>query len=124
MKEKYSMRSRTIDVIVKSHASNYTPGPGEYETEWENGAARHSISKYQNSKFGTIDPNLQRFPQIKPSPGPDAYQNEDGGVASGQYTLSRHTARGGRVFSREARFTGTHWRPSVNPGPSNYNVPT
>jgi hypothetical protein len=70
-----------------------------------------------------IDPNTKRFPEIRQAPGPSSYSQVDGEMANGsRYTLSRHNAKGGRVFSREARFTSTHWKPTDNPGPSNYYV--
>jgi hypothetical protein len=45
-------------------------------------------------------------------------------MEDGHYTLSRHNGKGGRVFSREARFSGAQWKPTENPGPSNYQIPT
>lgn len=71
MKQEYSLRSKTLDVIEKSKMSNHTPGPGAYESvDFESNGGRTRISKYSDSKFGTIDPKLERFPQIKPTPGP------------------------------------------------------
>lgn len=60
---------------------------------------------------------------IKQSPGPSSYQEEDGSSDSNHYTLSRHTAKGGRVFDKEARFTGQFWKPSNTPSPAKYEVP-
>jgi hypothetical protein len=82
------------------------------------------VSKFSDVRMATIDPNTKRFPEIKHGPGPSSYSHVDGEMASGKYTLSRHSGKGGRVFSREARFTSSHWKPSNNPGPSNYYVST
>ena len=32
MAEKYSMRSKTIDVLQKTNTANFAPGPGSYES--------------------------------------------------------------------------------------------
>ena len=73
MRQAYSLHSKTIDVLDKHKMSNFTPGPGSYEyPDFENGS-RQSNSKFGNSKLGTIDPNLKRFPEIKQSPGPSNY---------------------------------------------------
>lgn len=53
--------------------SNFTPGPGTYESpDFEDGS-KQSNSKFGNSKLGTIDPHLKRFPEIKQTPGPSSY---------------------------------------------------
>jgi hypothetical protein len=83
---------------------------------------KSQISKYGDCKLAKIDPNTKRFPEIKHSPGPSTYSHVDGSMESGRYTLSRHNGKGGRVFNREARFTSSHWKPSDNPGPTNYHV--
>ena len=76
-----------------------------------------------SSKYGTIEPHRKRFPTIKQTPGPSTYDGEDGVPDSNRFTLSGHTAKGGRVFNKEARFTGQQWRPSNTPSPANYDVP-
>ena len=101
MPQEYSLHCKTIDVIEKNKMKHYTPGPGNYETnDFENKSGRHSNSKYTDSKFGTIDPHKKRFPVIKQSPGPSSYEGGDGSPDSYQYTLSRHPAKGGRVFDK------------------------
>jgi len=71
MHQEYSLRSKTIDVVDKSKMANFTPGPGAYDSiDFEMNGGRTRVSKYTDSKFGTIDGNLERFPQIKPTPGP------------------------------------------------------
>ena len=125
MSQSYSLHTKTIDVIDKHNMKHYTPGPGSYEpVDFENGSGRYGCSKYSDSKLGTIDPTLERFPKVKQTPGPSTYNSGDGELGSGHYTLSRHAGKGGRVFGREGRFTCDHWRSSKNPGPANYDVPT
>lgn len=99
MRQTYSLHSKTIDVIERNKMSNFTPGPGTYESpDFEDGS-KQSNSKFGNSKLGTIDPHLKRFPEIKQTPGPSSYESEEG-FGTGHYTLSRHNGNGGRVFNR------------------------
>lgn len=120
MQERYSIRSKTINLAEK-HSNRYTPGPAAYEPlDLAKKDGRQQVSKYADAKLAKIDPNSKRFPEIKHSPGPTSYSQADGSIAEGRYTLSRHNAKGTRVFSREPRFTSHHWKPSDNPAPTNY----
>lgn len=122
MSERFSIRSKTINLVEKQ-SNRYTPGPAAYEPVDLGGKeGRHQVSKFSDVKMAKIDPHSKRFPEIKQAPGPSSYSHADGQMADGKYTLSRHSGKGGRVFSREARFTSSHWKPSENPGPSNYYV--
>jgi hypothetical protein len=100
MRQNYSLHSKTIDVVEKAKMCHHTPGPGAYESSDFEGPSKQTNSKYGNSKLGTIDSNLKRFPEIKLTPGPSSYHNEDGMLGTGHYMLSRHAGNGGRVFSR------------------------
>lgn len=100
------------------------PGPGSYEAvELDATKQRTKVSKFQGPKLGVI-PQSQRFLTIKDSPGPHNYNELDGFSATARYVVSSHRGRGTRPFTREKRFTHEHWRPSRNPGPSDYEKPS
>lgn len=78
------------------------------------------MSKYKSTKYGTIDPNAKRFPEIKVSPGPTDYSNEDSSKFVSGYIVSSYRGAGSRHFDREARFTHNHWKVRETPGPGKY----
>jgi hypothetical protein len=62
MHEKYSMRSKTINLAEKQ-SNRYTPGPAAYQSiDFEKDNGRYQISKYGDTKLAKIDPHSQRFP--------------------------------------------------------------
>lgn len=123
MFEKYTMRPKTLNLTEK-HSNKFTPGPAAYDSiDFQNDTGRYKVSKYKDKQLAKIDPYTKRFPEIKNSPGPSTYGHFDGSMESGHYVLSRFNGKGGRVFSRGARFTSIEWKPSTNPGPCDYNIP-
>ena len=59
-----SSQNKTIEAVDKKQQFPYSPGT-------------YFVSKYRNTKYGTIDPNAKRFPEIKASPGPMDYHLDD-----------------------------------------------
>jgi len=47
-----------------------------------------------------INPNTKRFPDVKQSPGPMTYEQQEGFPEKGKYTLSTHTGYGNRAFDK------------------------
>lgn len=100
------------------------PGPGAYEAvELDPTKIKTKVSKFKGPPLGVI-PHSQRFLTIKEAPGPHNYNDLDGMSATARYVVSSHKGRGTRPFTRERRFTHEHWRPSRNPGPSEYEKPS
>lgn len=73
MQERYSIRSKTINLAEKQ-SNRYTPGPAAYDpVDLEKKDGRNQVSKYPDAKMAKIDPNTKRFPEIKNTPGPSSY---------------------------------------------------
>ena len=60
-----------------SIASGRTKASEMYKKDNMNLTGRYFVSNYRDTPYGKIDPNAQRFPVIKPSPGPSNYAQED-----------------------------------------------
>ena len=81
-KDKYTIRTKTID--PKEHTTNLeTPGPAAYQSiELENSTGRHHVSKFVDSKLGTIEGKIKRFPALKRTPGPTTYNPHESVIES------------------------------------------
>jgi len=86
-------------------------------------SSKSKVSKFKGATLG-IMPKTARFATIKETPGPHNYSEIDCLSPGARYVASQHTGRGTRPFTRERRFTHQHWRPSRNPGPSEYEKPS
>lgn len=95
--------SKTIETV-------YPYSPGNYFS-----------TKYKGTKYGTIESKINRFPEIRVTPGPGEYYLEDINPSANGYVISNFRGRGSRHFDHEARFTDSHWKVNENPGPGRYN---
>jgi len=80
---------------------------------------KYFLSSYRDILFGKIDPNAERFPKIKPSPGPYEYSMSDARDHE-LYLLSGYRSKGARRFDKESKFTHNYWKTSDTPGPGQY----
>lgn len=120
----YSMRSKTIDTVSKKLSFRKNPGPGAYEAvDLHNPALKSLVSKYRGATLCAAITS-PRFPKTRDGPGPQTYLESDSLSATARYVASQHRGRGTRPFTREKRFTHDHWRPSRNPGPTEYSKPS
>ena len=116
------MHERAADTKV-AESSSISSGKVKtsqmYKKDNMNMAGRYFLSNYKDAQYGKIDPNAQRFPVIKASPGPSNYLQEDAREHE-TYKLSNHRSKGQRRFDKELRFTNSYWKTSETPGPGMY----
>ena len=84
-------------------AIKYEEGPQARKTDSSKEKAAGGTyfqSKYKNTKYGTIEPKTNRFPDIKASPGPGDYNLGDMDQVSQAYLISEFRSRGTRPFPK------------------------
>ena len=110
-------------MIDKNLTYRRDPGPGTYEAVDLDPKNKTKVSKFKVPEMGIV-PRASRFQTVKESPGPHHYGELDSLTPTARYVVSQHRGRGTRPFTRERRFTHEHWRPSKNPGPTDYEKPS
>ncbi len=98
---KYSIRPKTIDVILKNLSFLSTPGPGAYQSlDLNPPGGRFKISRFSDTQLSVISRDKRFRKPLGEMPGPSTYSHLDDLNSKGKYTLSQRRGKGTRPFDK------------------------